>query len=216
MEIKANNLSLRNMGKAVVSGAIFSCAIGRKTALVGPEGSGKKITLLMLGGFLKPSSGSIAADGEDIGRSLGKYREKVGIGAIDRINPLSEELTVRENIGFALEIIGKKHGRGEIGGILGDFKMDAFADTPVKDLAPLQAAVASAACALAADPGIVILDEPTKRLMSADTDIFWEIAGSRLEGKTVIFSTKNLEEAEKYADKIITMEGGRITGEKTL
>jgi|GEM_PF-1642008 ABC-type multidrug transport system ATPase subunit len=208
-EIRANNLTFKNFEKTVLSGAIFSCPIGARTALVGPAGSGKKALLLMLGGFLKPSSGSVTVNGKDIFKEPANYRKKVSLGAIDKINPLCEEMTVRENLIFASEMAGARCREENIMKMSHGLELEAFLDTPVKELPSFQAAVASIACALVAETEILILDEPTIKLMSLDADKFWEIIGSRLIGKTVIFSTKNMEEAEKHADRIVLLRNGQ-------
>ena len=191
MEITANNLNFKTLGKTVINGAIFSCEMGKATAIVGPEGSGKKALLLMLGGYLKPTSGSIEADKENIFYDLKKYRKKVALGEIENINPLSAEMTPRENISFALEISGKKPEAKDIQKILDAFTIKVYADTPIKECNPLVGAITSIACALVNDPEIIILDEPTKKLTSRQAQKFWSILEENLANRTLIFSSKN-------------------------
>lgn len=209
MEIIANNLCFKTIEKTVVSGASFTCQMEQNAALYGPEGSGKKVLLLILGGFLKPSSGSVTFDGKNIFQNLGEYRKKIGLGEIEKINPLSENLTLRENLEFFMELHGIKKKQEEIQEILDQFKINIFADTPTKECPPLARSLASLACASIHNPEIIILDEPTKKLASLQVQEFWKIAHENLAGKTVIFSTKNFEEAKANAQKIITMDFSR-------
>lgn len=210
MEIMANNLTFKTLEKTVVNSAILSCEIGQKTAIVGPEGSGKKALLLMLGGYLKPTSGSVEMDRINVFHNLKNYRKKVALGEIENINPLSKEMTPRENISFALEINGKKSTAEDVRKILDIFTIKVYADTPIKECSPLVGAIASIACALANNPEIIILDEPTKKLTSRQARKFWDILEKNLGNRTLIFSSKNFEEAEAHANKIIILENGRV------
>lgn len=214
MEITANNLEFKSWEKSVISGAIFSCPLGSKTALVGPEGSGKKALLLMLGGYLKPTSGTVRLGDRDIFRDLDSYRRQVSLGEIEGINPLSPDMTVRENILFALELCGSKDRQNDADPAMDRLGLSVYADTKVRQLSPLLSAYTSLGCILVSEPSIVILDEPTKKLTSLDAESFWRKAEAGFKGKTVFFSTKDFREAEAHADKIIILECGRIIGQK--
>lgn len=206
MEITANNLTFRTIKKTVVNGASFSLRTEEKTALFGHEGSGKKAALLMLGGFLKPTSGSIRCNGRNISKNLDEYRKKIGLGEIENINPLSDSLTLQENLRFCIEMKGVKRAEKDEEETFEHFGIGAYADTPAIECNPLVCALASLACACAGDPDIIILDEPTKKLTSLQAQAFWKKLNENIGKKTLIFSTKNLEEAKANADNIINME----------
>jgi len=213
MEISANNLIFHTLTKTVVNGVSFSFESGQKVALYGSEGSGKKALLLMLGGYLKPTSGSVTTDDINIFSELKSYRSHVGLGEIDNINTLAEELSIRENIRFALEIGGFNYEDMTVQKILNRFNVKTYADTPIKYCPPFARAIASLACATAHNPDIVILDEPTRKLTSLESKKYWEIANSILQNKTVIFSTKNFDEARMNSNRIIALAGGRLIKE---
>jgi len=206
MKISANNLAFRSLQGTVIDGASFSFTGGQKIALYGPQGSGKKVLLLMLGGYLKPASGAIMLDNENVFHKLKAYRNHVGLGETDNINPLAEEMTIRENVEFALEIRRQNHKPKDVQKILDNFGIKVYADTPVKKCSPFACAIASLACATVHNPDIVLLDEPTKKLTSLEAKKFWEIANKIFRDETVIFSTKNFEEAKVNSDKIISLD----------
>lgn len=205
MQIKANNLTFKTIQKTVVSGATFSCPTGQTTALLGPEGCGKKALLLMLGGYLKPSSGAVFFENENIFNNLGKYRKNIALGTIEALNPLVEDLTPRENIDFSIKIANQKSDKKEIQKILNDFQIKTYADTPIKDCSSLAQAVTSIACISAQNPEIIIMDEPTQKLVTIQTQKFWEILKNNFIKKTIIFSTKSQWEAKQYADNVISI-----------
>lgn len=217
MKIRANNLVFKNIGKVVVDGASFVCMGNEQTAIVGPEGSGKRALLLMIGGFLKPSSGTVQIDRHDISDDLRGYRKIVSLGEMDGINPLILEQSPRENLRFALDMAGRRYTKESLQEIIGSFYIDTFADTPIEECSQLVRALTSLSCCLAVEPEIMILDEPTKRLSSEYRARYWEILDEKIGKKTLIFSTKDSTEAESRTDHIITLEDGRVTrgGEKS-
>lgn len=213
MKISANNLVFRSLQRTVIDGVSFSFTSGQRVALYGPQDSGKKVLLLMLGGYLKPASGAIMLDNENVFHKLKAHRNHVGLGETDNVNPLAEEMTIRENIEFSLEIRGQNHKPKDVQKILDNFDIKVYADTPVKECSPFARAITSIACATVHNPDIVLLDEPTKRLTSLEAKKFWEIANNIFKDKTVIFSTKNFEEAKSNSDKIISLNfSGHVIG----
>lgn len=213
MEISANNLFFNTIKKPIAKGISFSCPIGQKTAIYGPESSGKKVLLLMLGGFLKPSSGSVSFNDRNISKDLEGYRKNVGLGETDEVNPLSEEFTVRENLEMCMELSGCRRQKEEVEKILQRFNLKTYRETRISQCDPLTRSLASLACVACNQPEIIILDEPTKRLSSHQAEKFWKICNGSLAGKTLIFSTKNFSEAKSNADKIITIENGYLVKE---
>jgi ABC-type multidrug transport system ATPase subunit len=210
MLIIANNLTFKTIKKTVVKGVSFACPSGRTIAIYGPEGSGKKVLLLMLGGYLNPSAGSVMADNENIFDDLSRYRQRVGLGEIDEINPLLDKLTARENLRLALELCGLPHGKPDVQTVLDGFGIRTYADTPLGNSTPLARAVTSLAVATLHDPEIIILDEPTKRLTSHQAKRFWEIVNTHCTDKTIIFSTKNYDEAVFNSALVLSLESGRL------
>ena len=210
MELTANNLIYKTLRATVVDGLSFSIKLSQKTAIYGPEGSGKMVLILMLGGYLKPIYGIVNLDGLNIFHNLDKYRQKVGLGEINKINSLSEDLTPRENIEFLLELSGIKDRHAEAQKILDRLGIKIYADTPISQCNPLARAVTSLACAILNGKEIIILNEPTSRLTSIQAQRFWQIAQANLSDKTVIFSTKDINEAKDNADSIITINRGRL------
>jgi ABC-type multidrug transport system ATPase subunit len=208
MKITANNLTFRTINKTIVNGVSFSSQIGQKTAIYGPEVSGKKVLLLMLGGFLKPSSGSVCFNDRNIFKDIDGYRNNIGLGEVDSINPLMEEFTPRENLDLCMNLGRRRSETESMRKILEDSDIKTYADTPIAECSPLARAATSLFCAAAGDPEIIILDEPTKRLNTHQAQKFWEIVDKYFKDKTVIFSTKNFEEAKSNAEKIIAVENG--------
>ncbi|MDD3006671.1 MAG: ATP-binding cassette domain-containing protein [Candidatus Pacebacteria bacterium] len=213
MKISANNLIFRTLTKTIIDSVSFFLESGQKVAFYGSEGSGKKALLLMLGGYLKPTSGTVTTDDINIFSELESYRSHIGLGEIDNINALAEEMSIRENIRFVLEIGGFNYEDITVQKVLDRFNVKTYADTSIKYCPPFARAIASLACATAHNPDIVILDEPTRRLTSLESKKYWEIANSILQNKTVLFSTKDFDEARMNSQRIIALAGGHLIKE---
>ncbi len=213
MKISVNNLAFKTLQSSILEGVTFELESCSKNAIYGPQGSGKKVLLLILGGYLKPNSGSVYFNDLNILKNLKQHRQSNGLGEIVKINPLIEELTVRENIEFCAGLVKMQSVEKHTEGLLKKFNLEVFADTLVKDIAHLQRSVLSVVCASLGQKKIIFLDEPTASLTTAEVQKFWEIINANREDKTLFFTTKNETEAHAQAERVVRLEYKKATVE---
>jgi sodium transport system ATP-binding protein len=200
-----------------VDNVSFKCEAGRIFGLLGANGAGKTTTLRMLATILKPTSGTASICGFDVIKEPDKIRSVVGF--LSTATALYARLTAREMI----EYFGKLNGmEGEIlkkrvDELVEKFGMREFTDRRCDKLSTGMKQKVSIARTIVHDPQVMVFDEPTVGLdvMTARTIIDF-IRDCRNQGKTVIFSTHVMREAEKLCDTISIIHNGVILGSGTL
>ena len=200
-----------------VDGASFTCRPGQIYALLGANGAGKTTTLRMLATILTPTAGTANVAGSDIVRDPEAVRAKVGF--LSTATALYGRLSAKEMV----EYFGRLNGMNgdslrrrldELFTLLG---IHEFADRKCDKLSTGMKQKVSIARTIVHDPQVMILDEPTLGLdVRVARTIVEFIRDCRSRGKTVLFSTHVMSEAEKLADVIGIIDAGRIQSEGTL
>ena len=200
-----------------VDGIDFECGEGEIFGLLGANGAGKTTTLRMLSTILTPTSGSAAilnhdvvADPEGVRKHLGFYSASTA---------LYPRLTARETIEFFARINQYPSSRvaERIRYLVDRFGISKYADVRVEKLSTGMKQKVSLARTVAHDPPIIIFDEPTVGLDVLNAlEAQHTIKELRDEGKTIIFSTHIMSEAERLCDRIAIIHGGRILDCDTL
>ncbi len=200
-----------------VDGVGFRCQPGRIFGLLGVNGAGKTTCLRLLATILRPTSGTAVVNGFDIVAEAQKVRASIGF--LSTATALYGRLTARE----VVEYFGRLHGlredalRPRLDALFEALEMNEFRDRRCDKLSTGMKQKTSIARTLVHDPAVMIFDEPTLGLdvLTARTVLgFIRECGQR--GKTVIFSTHVMCEAEKLCDAIAIIHGGRILAEGTL
>ena len=200
-----------------VNDVSFSCRPGEIYGLLGANGAGKTTTLRMLATILAPSEGTAVVAGFDVVEDAQKVRSHVGF--LSAATALYGRLSAQEMV----EYFGRLHGldeptlRGRIEEIFARLEMNDFRDRRCDKLSTGMKQKVSIARTLVHDPSVMIFDEPTSGLdvMAART-IAGFIRECRDTGKTVVFSTHVMSEAEKLCDHIGIIHDGRLLAEGTL
>jgi sodium transport system ATP-binding protein len=200
-----------------VDGVSFRCEPGRIYGLLGANGAGKTTTLRMLATILSPTSGGASVAGFDVVSNPEQARAHLGF--LSTATALYGRLTAREFI----EYFGRLHGLGEdllrerVESLLARLEMKEFCDRRCESFSTGMKQKTSIARVLVHDPPVMIFDEPTTGLdvMTARTIVSF-IRECRERGKTVIFSTHVMTEAEKLCDRIGIIHDGRLLAEGTL
>jgi len=195
----------------------FRCEPGQIYGLLGANGAGKTTTLRMLATILKPTSGTAKVAGFDVVNEPEKVRAHVGF--LSTATALYGRLTAQEMV----EYFGRLHGLDEgtlkerVDGIFNRLGMNDFRTRACDKLSTGMKQKVSIARTLVNDPPVMIFDEPTVGLdvMTARTIVGF-IRECRQRGKTVIFSTHVMSEAEKLCDTIGIIHNGRLMAEGTL
>lgn len=195
----------------------FRCQPGQIYGLLGANGAGKTTCLRMLATILEPTSGTARVAGYDVVAEPEKVRAHVGF--LSTATALYGRLTAQEMV----EYFGRLHGLAEdvleqrINRLFATLEMGEFRDRRCDKLSTGMKQKVSIARTLVHDPPVMIFDEPTVGLdvMTARTIVAF-IRDCRQQGKTVIFSTHVMSEAEKLCDTIGIIHNGRILAEGTL
>jgi sodium transport system ATP-binding protein len=195
----------------------FRVEPGTIYGLLGANGAGKTTTLRMLATLLKPTSGTAVVAGHDIVREPDKVRASVGFLAAS--TALYARLTAREMITYfgRLNGLGDAVLRERIRVLADELDMHEFLDRRCEKLSTGMKQKASIARTLVHDPQVMIFDEPTLGLdVMAARSIVRFVRECRSRGKTVVYSTHVMGEAEKLCDVIGIIHGGNIRAEGTL
>ncbi|MEO9137972.1 MAG: ABC transporter ATP-binding protein [Jatrophihabitans sp.] len=190
-----------------VRGVDLSIAAGETVALLGPNGAGKSTTIDMLLGLLTPDAGSVSV----FGRSPEDAIAAGTVGGMLQTGGLLAFTTVGE----LLSVIGSLYPNPlpveEVLRITGTADL---AGRRTDKLSGGQTQRVRSAMALVSNPDLLVLDEPTVAMDVEGRHTFWEsVRGFAKSGKTVLFATHYLEEADQYADRIILMAQGRIVAD---
>jgi len=195
----------------------FRVEPGRIYGLLGANGAGKTTTLRMLATLLRPTSGSAVVAGHDVVREPDQVRANVGFLAAS--TALYARLTSREMIAYFGRLNGLGEGalRSRIASLADELDMHEFLDRRCDKLSTGMKQKTSIARTLVHDPQVMIFDEPTLGLdvMTARSIIRF-VRECRGRGKTVIYSTHVMSEAEKLCDVIGIIHGGRLMAEGSL
>jgi sodium transport system ATP-binding protein len=198
-------------------GVAFRCEPGRIFGLLGVNGAGKTTCLRLLATILRPTSGTAAVNGFDIVREPEKVRASIGF--LSTATALYGRLTAYE----VVEYFGRLHGledgalRPRINALFETLEMNDFRDRRCDKLSTGMKQKTSIARTLVHDPPVMIFDEPTLGLdVLTARAVLGFIRDCGRRGKTVIFSTHVMSEAEKLCDAIAIIHGGRILADGTL
>ena len=190
-----------------VRGVDLSIAPGETVALLGPNGAGKSTTIDMMLGLTRPDRGHV----ELFGRSPSDAVKAGAVGVMLQSGALIRDLTVRELI----TMIGSLYPHAlDVDEVLDLTGLQDMAARRTQRLSGGQAQRARFAVALVSNPELLVLDEPTVGLDVEARQSFWSVMRAfAARGKTVMFATHYLEEADAYADRIVLMSAGRVVAE---
>ena len=192
-----------------VSGIDLRIESGEVVAFLGPNGAGKTTTLDMVLGLTNPDSGSVKVFGERPRRAI----DTGTVSAVLQTGGLLRDLTVREIVRM---IASTYQTHSDVDEVIDRAGLRKLVDRKVSKCSGGEQQRLRFALALLPNPRLLILDEPTAGMdVSARRD-FWDTMHSDASaGRTVIFATHYLEEADMFADRIVLIAGGRIVADGT-
>jgi ABC-2 type transport system ATP-binding protein len=180
---------------------------GDTVAVLGPNGAGKSTTIDMLLGLTRPDRGDVSLFGASAADAVAQGR----IGAMLQTGQLIPDLSVREIVAMMAALYPSPLRVDEVIELTG---IEAFAGRRTQKLSGGESQRARFALALVSNPDLIVLDEPTVGMDVEGRRAFWatmrELAA---RGKTVLFATHYLEEADAYADRAVLMARGRIVAD---
>jgi len=205
---------VRDLSKAygavqAVSHVSFHIAGGEIFGLLGPNGAGKTTTVESLIGLTEPDAGQIEVCGVDVRKQAAAAKAR--IGAALQSTGLQDKITPREAIGLFASLYGRKVKTGEL---LARFGLEAKANAAFGTLSGGQKQRVALALAFVNDPQVVVLDEPSAGLdPQIRRELHDHIRQMRAEGRAVLLTTHDMDEAEALCDRIAVIAGGRIVAE---
>ncbi|KUL54898.1 sulfate ABC transporter ATP-binding protein [Streptomyces sp. NRRL F-4489] len=190
-----------------VDGLTLRIAPGETVALLGRNGAGKSTTLSLLLGLLPPTDGAVRLFGGPPEAAVRAGR----VGAMLQDGRPVPRVTVRELVGFVAAAYPRPMAVGEALELAG---LGELGGRRIDRLSGGQAQRVRFAVALAGNPELLVLDEPTAALDVEARRAFWDaVRGYARRGNTVLFSTHYLTEADEFADRIVVIDRGRVAAD---
>ncbi|MEU3933673.1 ABC transporter ATP-binding protein [Streptomyces sp. NPDC029044] len=192
-----------------VDGLTLGLSPGQTVALLGPNGAGKSTTLDLLLGLKRPDSGTVRLFGTSPRDAIVAGR----VGAMLQSGGLMDEVTVAELVRLACDLHPKPYRPSEV---LARAGVAQIADRKVDKLSGGQAQRVRFALATAGDSDLIVLDEPTTGMDVTTRQAFWATMREQADqGRTVLFATHYLEEADAVADRVLVLHRGRLLADGT-
>src|ERR1700744_730079 len=207
--VSFDNVSKHYGSLKAVDGLSLELRSGETVALLGPNGAGKSTSLDMLLALRKPTSGQIKMFGSDPYHAIKSGR----VGAMLQSGGLMPEVTVRELV----PLVTRLHPNPEpIETTLKRAGIAQFADQRVDKLSGGQTQRVRFALAICGKSEFIVLDEPTAAMDVETRRLFWNsMRGEVAAGRTLLFATHYLEEADQAADRILVINKGRLLADGT-
>ncbi|MFG1678059.1 ABC transporter ATP-binding protein [Micromonospora sp. NPDC049282] len=182
---------------------------GEVVAFLGPNGAGKTTTVDMLLGLARPDAGTVRLFGGSPADAVRHGR----VAAVMQTGGLLKDLTVAETVRMTAHFYGHTRPVTEV---LERAGIAEIADRPVGKCSGGQQQRLRFALALLPDPDLMVLDEPTTGMDVEGRRDFWQaIRADARSGRTVLFATHYLDEADAYADRIVLVRAGRVVADGT-
>jgi ABC-2 type transport system ATP-binding protein len=216
METSFDQVSYSYGSTPALTEVTFTIQTGQTVALLGANGAGKSTTVDLLLGLKSPRTGTVTVLNGTPQEAVAQGR----IGAMLQTGGLPTDSTVKEIVDLACHLYGNRRTTKEVIALAG---LQDFHRRRIEALSGGQAQRVRFAVAMAGNPELLFLDEPTVALDFRARRQFWRAV--KEEGNTVVFATHYLDEADEYADRIIVIDRGRviadgppkqIRGDKTL
>ena len=217
ISIEIKNLSKHYNNIEAVKNINFKINKGSIVGLLGPNGCGKTTTLGMMLGLIKPSSGAVFINDQNIESEKNRTKILEKMNFISPYVELPKKLTVEEN----LKVYGKMYGvnnlQDKISDLMEQLNLSEFKKRKTGELSSGQKNRVSLAKALINDPEILLLDEPTASL---DPDVgdyirtYIEGFASK-KGATILLASHNMNEVERLCNEVMMMKNGKIIDKGT-
>ena len=193
--IEARGLTKRFGERAALRDVSFTASPGELLAVIGPNGAGKTTLLSILAGIRDSDSGTISVPGE--------------IGWVPQGAALYSRLTVAENLRLFARLEGREDVEEAVEQMIGQTRLGERRDDLVGTLSGGNQQRVNIAIGLLSEPAVLLLDEPSTGLDPRQRERLWEfVLGLAGSGTTVIYSTHNLLEAERYGDRLLVLADG--------
>jgi branched-chain amino acid transport system ATP-binding protein len=223
--LRVENLGKSFGGNRAVDSIHFEVAPGELLALIGPNGAGKSTTFNMVNGQLRPDSGSVKLDGVDLVGLKPRQIWQMGVSRTFQIAETFASLTVVENVQMALLSAdghvfnlwrrAAQHRRDDALALLAQVGLSDQADRPCSQLAYGDVKRLELAIALANEPRLLLMDEPTAGMAPGERNKLMALTRELVNrrGLAVLFTEHSMDVVFGFADRIIVLARGRLIAE---
>ena len=191
--MRADAISKRYGARDALRDVSFEVADGERVAVIGPNGAGKTTLLQILAGALRPTSGTVSAE---------------RVGWVPQQAALYSKLSVAENLRLFARLEKVADVDESVTGMLEQTALAERADDEVGKLSGGNRQRVNIAIGLLGEPAVLLLDEPSAALDPRQRERLWEFIGAL--GTTVVFSTHDVGEAERFADRVLVLADGDL------
>ena len=212
--INVQDLTKTYGDRTVLDRLSFRIPAGETVAIVGPNGTGKTTMLEILMTLRKPDSGRVSILGRDLSESKAADEIRSRIGVMLQEGGMYLYIKLKE----ALDLFASFYnvGKEKIRELVGYFELEPYLNTKFHKLSGGWKQRFLLAIAFLHDPDLIFLDEPTTGLDPKATRLVWEkIRGGNQKEKTILVSTHSMEEVDKYCDRVIVLNEGKIVENDT-
>ncbi|GAB3308687.1 daunorubicin resistance protein DrrA family ABC transporter ATP-binding protein [Geodermatophilus aquaeductus] len=216
MLVEATGLCKSFGATRVLDGVDLSAAEGEVLALLGPNGAGKTTIVRILSTLTRPDAGTVRIAGVDAVREPARARALFSLTG--QASAVDDRQTGRENLVMMghLAHLGRRESRRRADDLLERFDLTHAADRRVQTWSGGMRRRIDLAMSLVGGPRVLFLDEPTTGLDPAGRATMWDTIGDLVRGgTTLVLTTQHLEEADRLADRVVLVDGGRVTASGT-
>ncbi len=214
---QTRGLSKRYGSVTAVEGVTFAAAAGQTVGLLGPNGAGKTTTVSMIAGLVQPDAGDVLIEGRPIGGDTNPVKRRLGL--VTQELALLDDLPARDNLLFFAALYGldgaaARRSSHEALALVG---LEDRAGDKVRTFSGGMKRRLNLAAALLHDPQVLLLDEPTVGVDPQSRNaIFDNLELLKARGKTLLYTTHYMEEAERLCDRVVILDKGRVIANDTL
>jgi len=219
MKLQAKNVTKKYLGKAVVDELNIILKQGEILGLLGPNGAGKTTFFYMIAGLIRPDSGKILIDKEDITNKAVSIRASMGLAYLPQEPSVFGRLTVEENILAALEQradINKEQKKHELEKLVEEFQLKKFLKTKALKLSGGERRRVEIARSLSSNPKFILLDEPFAGIDPIAVSELKETLKKLKDLKLgILISDHNVRETMQICDNVLIMSEGKAIADGT-
>ena len=196
--LEATGLVKRYGPREALRGVSVAAAEGERVAVIGPNGAGKTTLLSILAGIQRADEGQVS-------------RPRGEVGWVPQQAAVYGKLTVAENLRLFARLEKRTDVDGAVRGMLDQTGLGDRADDQVAELSGGNRQRVNIAIGLLADPPVLLLDEPSAALDPRQRERLWEfILALESHGTAVVYSTHNVQEAERHAHRVLVLADGEL------
>jgi branched-chain amino acid transport system ATP-binding protein len=219
--LECRDLSVSFGGVRALDGVSAAVERNRITTIIGPNGAGKSTLFNVISGAIRPDGGRVLIDGDDVTGASSHRLQRAGLSRSFQITNLFFDLSVRENLRLAAQVLepsrmalrplaASRIARERVEELLNWFQLQALGRLPVRALSHGDQRRLEIAVALAGNPKLLLLDEPTQGMSHANTREAAEMIRSLVSKVTILLIEHDIGLVMDLADHVIVMHQGKV------